>query len=506
MPAYPHRQAQSGAVLLIMLVIMVLGIAAVLVSSLNSSGIKNARQNTSMAALMQAKETLIGRAASDPNRPGSLPCPDALTNNPGTNIPGDGIADLLVGNACPSYIGRLPWKTLGVTDLRDGSGAPLWYALSANFRDDNSNPINSETLGTLTISGNQTVNNIAAIIFAPGAPLCTQSRVANAALNQYLEAMPNVTATNAAISNTSNDCANTPYNDQHLAITAAQLIHSVEMRIGREVKACLDSYAASPTNGTKYPWAAEPTDISFPYSKSNRLFGRPPKHLMPDGRVRDMINSINQFQTAVTNCANNTGNQATLVSLGATLKSDANDVKNNQPTTPVIPTSVTSPAANAGDKAKDADVTCSDIRSNPTGNEIQTNLNSAISALDSLNSTFPWPASCTLFSPANGYWSSWKNQVFYQVDDNYRPGGALGTPSITINGVGSYRAIVVVARSPISGQVRNPLTAPTGYLDLGNAHTSSTPNIDFIANRPTEAGFSAINDLVICLDGQQTCK
>ena len=505
MPAYPHRQAQSGAVLLIMLVIMVVGIAAVLVSSLNSSGIKNARQNNSAAVLVQAKEALIGRAVSDMNRPGTLPCPDALTDIVGTNIPGDGIADLLAGNECPSYIGRLPWKTLGISDLRDGTGAPLWYALSRNFRDDNSNMINSETNGTLTVSGNQTVNNVAAIVFAPGAPLCAQSRGANAALNQYLEAMTTVAATNAVIANASNDCANSPYNDQHLAITATQLIQPVEMRIGREAKACLDNYAA--INGGKYPWASDSTDISFSYSKSNTLFGRLPKHQTPDNRVRDMLSSIKNFQVAVTNCANGVGSQSTLESLGSTLKNDANDVKYNQPTTPAIPTTVTNPAANAGDKAKDADVTCSDIQSDPTGNDIQTNLNNAISALNSLDSTFPWPASCTLFSPTNGYWSNWKNQVFYQVDDKYKPSGVLGTPSITMNSVGNYRAIVVVARSPISGQVRNPLIAPPiGYLEGGNAHTSSTPNTDFIANRSIDAGFSNVNDLVLCLDGQNKCK
>lgn len=504
MPAYPHRHAQSGAVLLIMLIIMVVGIAAVLVSSLNSSGIKNARQNNSMAALMQAKEALIGRAASDTNRPGSLPCPDALTNNPGTNIPNDGIADFLVGSECPSYVGRLPWKTLGLPDLRDGSGAPIWFALSRNFRDDNSNPINSETLGTLTISGNQTINNVAAIIFTPGAPLCTQSRTENAALNQYLEAMPNVTATNATISNASNDCANTPYNDQHLTITATQLIQPIEMRIGREVKACLDSYAAA--NGDKYPWASDSTNLSFSYSKSNTLFGKVPKHQAPDSRVLDMLNSINALQVAVTNCANGVGNQLTLESRGSTLKNDAKDVRDNQPTTPPIPTTVTSPARNAGDKAKQRDVTCSDIEDDPTGNSIQTNLSAAIVALDSLDSTFPWHVSCTLFSSANGYWPQWQNQVFYQVDDRYKPGGASGTPSITINGVGNNRAVVVVARSTLNGQTRNPSTAPTGYLESDNVHTSNNPNSNFIFNRPGDAGFSNVNDLVLCLDGRNKCK
>src|SRR5450759_3419021 len=93
------RGKQRGAVLMIMLVIMVMGIAAVLISSLSTTALKNARQETTSNALAQAKDALIGRAISDSNMPGSLPCPD--TND-------DGSAELLSGNNCPSYIGRLP--------------------------------------------------------------------------------------------------------------------------------------------------------------------------------------------------------------------------------------------------------------------------------------------------------------------------------------------------------------------------------------------------------------
>jgi hypothetical protein len=494
MRTYSIQSRQSGAVLLIMLVIMVVGIAAVLVSSLNSSGLKNARQNTNAAVLVQAKEALIGRAASDPNRPGSLPCPD--TND-------DGSGELLVGSECPSYVGRLPWKTLGIPDLRDGTGAPLWYALSRNFRDDNSNPINSETLGSLTISGNQAANNIAAIVFAPGAPLCTQSRASNAAVNQYLEAMTVVTATNATVANASNDCASTPYNDQHLAITAAQLIQPVEMRIAREVKACLDDYAATSTNSSTYPWANAPTNISFYYSQSGILFGRLPKHQTPDQKVLDMINSLNAFQAMVTKCANGTGSQSALKSLGTSLKSDANDVKDNQPTNPPIPSSATSPAKNAGEKAKDEDVTCSDIEDNPSGNAIQTNLNSTFSALNDLPASFPWTTSCTLNTAA--YWPEWRNQVFYQIDNQFKPGGQKNSPSISINGVGTYRAVVVIARSPV-GSLTRISNNPNTYLESANQHNNPNPITTFTSNSISDAGYESNNDLVLCLDGRQTCK
>src|SRR3989338_1154699 len=75
----PH--GQRGAALIIMLVIVVMGAASILVSSLSTTAVKNARQETTSAALAQAKEALIGYAVtySDMNTGdthGYLPCPD----------------------------------------------------------------------------------------------------------------------------------------------------------------------------------------------------------------------------------------------------------------------------------------------------------------------------------------------------------------------------------------------------------------------------------------------
>lgn len=500
------NNTQRGAVLIVMLVIFVLGTAALMLNALGRASVHIERDKKTADALAQAKDALIARSVSDFNRPGSLPCPDALTDIAGTNVPNDGIADLLVGNDCPSYAGRLPWKTLGLPDLRDGSGEGLWYVLSRNFRDDNSNHINSETLGTLAISGAQNIINIAALIVAPGAPICGRGHDTNN-VTQYLEAISSATATSAIAATASNDCPipAAAYNDTLLAITAPQLIQPVEMRIAREAKSCLDNYALA--NSHKYPWASDLTDSPFSYSTPNSLFGKLPKHpTIADSRVRNMIDSIDAFQTAVTNCVNNVGNQATLESLGGTLESNANNVAGNQPTLPNLSTTITNPAAIAGDKAKDHDVTCSNIQANPTANAIQIKLNSAIGGL--VSQGLYWTSQCALLSSTNDYWSDWKNQVFYQVDEQYRPGGALGTPSITMNENGTYRAVVVVARSPLTGQVRNPVTIPpTGYLEGGNAHTSSTPNTNFIANRPGAAEFANVNDLVLCLDGGSVnCK
>jgi len=70
---------------MVMLVIIVTGVATFLVSSLNSSGLQITRDLKTTKALLQAKDALIGRATTDNNYPGSLPCPD--TDNDGREDP-----------------------------------------------------------------------------------------------------------------------------------------------------------------------------------------------------------------------------------------------------------------------------------------------------------------------------------------------------------------------------------------------------------------------------------
>ena len=136
-PARPRHQAitnQRGAALIVMLVIMVMGIAAALVNSLSITALKTAHQEKTAAALAEAKEALISYALSSENaggataRPGNFPCPD--TDVPSPTNPNYGIGE---SSCAAGAIGRLPWKTLGLPELLDEEGEPLWYALSGNF-------------------------------------------------------------------------------------------------------------------------------------------------------------------------------------------------------------------------------------------------------------------------------------------------------------------------------------------------------------------------------------
>lgn len=256
-------QKQRGAALMVMLIIVVMGAATMFVVSLNSSALQIARDKTTAAALAQAKEALIGRAVSDDNMPGSLPCPDLLTDIPG-NVPNDGIADLLSGNDCPSYVGRLPWKTLGLPDLRDGSGERLWYALSANFRDDNSaRPLNSNTKGSLLVYRADGLSpqtgagyNAVAVIFSPGNALVSQTR--NTAVEQnsaanYLDianSRNNASATGPFIAGAKSET----FNDQLLFITTRSLMPLVEQRVAGVVKQVLANYYTD-SGCNCYPWA-----------------------------------------------------------------------------------------------------------------------------------------------------------------------------------------------------------------------------------------------------------
>ena len=92
-----------------------------------------------MRALRQAKAALIAYAANEQwqtykgqstDQPGALPCPDIVHD--GTEAE-EGDSDC-VGSTANNMIGRIPWKTLGIDDLRDASGERLWYALAHNFR------------------------------------------------------------------------------------------------------------------------------------------------------------------------------------------------------------------------------------------------------------------------------------------------------------------------------------------------------------------------------------
>lgn len=177
---------QGGAALLVIFLIILLAGMGMFFSKLNSVQPATRDQQTA-AALAQARDALIGYAASyGDTHPGQvfgyLPCPDI--DNDGSSDPEN------CGKTDESFIGRLPWRTLELPDLRDADGECLWYAVSGSFKN-NPKPelLNWDSPGKLRVvdaqsgtvlaaaddlAGND--GGAAAVIFAPGPPLAGQDR------------------------------------------------------------------------------------------------------------------------------------------------------------------------------------------------------------------------------------------------------------------------------------------------------------------------------------------
>lgn len=190
----PHHLAganQRGAAMIVMLVIVMMGITAALISSLGSTAQKNEQQRKTAEALAQAKDALIGYAVTygDTHHDayGYLPCPD--TNNDGSSDTNQGSA-YCAGKNTP-VVGRLPWKSLGLPPLRDGHGECLWYAVSGTFKAvaggymnelmnwDTSGQFTIQDTNGITLSGATAYDRPVAVIFSAGPPLNTQSHPLN---------------------------------------------------------------------------------------------------------------------------------------------------------------------------------------------------------------------------------------------------------------------------------------------------------------------------------------
>ncbi|HYQ94430.1 MAG TPA: hypothetical protein VEP70_06325 [Burkholderiales bacterium] len=237
-----------------------------IVSGLNltSAGNSNDREDRSMRALRQAKAALIAYAANEQwqkykgqetDQPGALPCPDILLDNGNADCVGAGIS------STSSLVGRLPWQSMGIEDLRDASGERLWYALSYNFRKNfGTTAINSDTPGQLSVTGTAPASNVVAVLFAPGAALLTQNRPsdptdpAHNSPSNYLEGFDLSDPVNYVFQ--SNARPSDTFNDRVLAITQAELMAVVEpvvaARIERDVKPLLVDYF---TSWGRYPFA-----------------------------------------------------------------------------------------------------------------------------------------------------------------------------------------------------------------------------------------------------------
>ena len=206
---YQPINKQKGAALIFMAFIIGLAVIAYLLHALDPVRLRAEQDKKTNAALATAKQALLAYSAEiispaptppptacnlNCARPGDLPCPDKDN---------DGDADT---PCAASKVGRLPWKTLGIGDIRDGSGERLWYAVSNQYKNNpRLFPLNSESLGTISYRNN--IGNIvydatigtglAAVIIAPGSPLTrSDSTLVQDRTNAAANVFGNIIATN----------------------------------------------------------------------------------------------------------------------------------------------------------------------------------------------------------------------------------------------------------------------------------------------------------------------
>jgi len=193
------QAAQRGAFLLLATLVLVVAIGFVFAMELAAPASQASRDRITERAIAEAREALLAygadRAVTTLVGPGYLPCPDL--DNDGWGEPTCG--SLAGDNGQSDRLGRLPWKTLGIADLRDGDGERLWYAVSTRYKGllncaasaacvDMSPDV---ALGTITVrdSAGAIVHDgtlaepyraaeggAVAVVIAPGAPLGSQSR------------------------------------------------------------------------------------------------------------------------------------------------------------------------------------------------------------------------------------------------------------------------------------------------------------------------------------------
>lgn len=227
MPSAPR--SQSGIALLLFL-FMIMGIGATLfLSASNSSRQQQELNEKTQIALRQAKEAVIAWSVTHQSIPGRLPCPEDPSLIGGNN---EGNAFISCSNSL-LQIGRIPWRTLDLTNPTDSTGEVFWYVVSPGFR-------GVPPLGSIGISPGQlqldgAINSAAALIISPGAPLSGQTRSIPSAGSPPLRAnyldMGNAIGTAFVSTGPSNT-----FNDQVISITTQEIFQAMNFRVLAEIR------------------------------------------------------------------------------------------------------------------------------------------------------------------------------------------------------------------------------------------------------------------------------
>ncbi|MBT9613673.1 MAG: hypothetical protein IV108_10460 [Burkholderiales bacterium] len=250
-----NSRRQRGAAILIMVLILMLGLITLFTFRMDRRGPELEADRKTALALAQAKEALIGKSAtnnvaSGTENPGSMPCPDQ-DNDGGW---GKGLPPPSLLATCPSSanVGRLPWYFLQMEELRDGSSENLWLVVDPAFID-RGNPINTNTLSTLTVDG----NSVIVAIVAPGSAIAGQNRT-GAGVNLPANYLENYTSPITTLP------LSAAYNDRILTITAKELFTVVTQRMVREFVKKLAGMGYVTYYPSSYPFPIPPASLPLP--------------------------------------------------------------------------------------------------------------------------------------------------------------------------------------------------------------------------------------------------
>lgn len=259
-------QRQRGVTAWVILLILS-GLAGFALQASMSVQPKQLAMQKTMAALALAQQALLayanqplGLTPCEINcaRPGDLPCPDR--NN-------DGVAETSCSNT--ARIGRLPWKTLGVGDIVDGSGERLWYAVSERYKNNpRVLPLNADTAGGWSVAATSGIswdatqgNGVVAVIIAPMQPLVRTDGWAQQrndtsvdGIKNYLDiadAGDNANPVESSVHGFVQAPASISFNDVVWPITATLMHRHMQQQVLAEVKRALRCSAG--------PCAALPT-------------------------------------------------------------------------------------------------------------------------------------------------------------------------------------------------------------------------------------------------------
>ncbi len=463
----PGLNRQRGAALLLLMLGLIVATATILVTSFSPDALQARRQKATLQTLTEARDVLLDYALVSPDMfPGGrfgLPCPDL--DDSGSFLEGEAHTTDC-GAAGETVLGRVPWRTLGMSPPKDATSECLWYVVSGSWKHAGAASAamtNADSNGQLQLASVDTGAIIAgtwpqdrpiAAVIAAMAPVTDQSRSATGAgaqcsspfsASDYLEEDAPSGSSNASLTGTPNAIdllgqaadANELHNDRVVLIRRSDIADRIYARAGFEsdmrnlgfaAASCIADYAARNPGGSddlRMPW---PAPVALADYRPDAAYDDVDGTLLA-GRLADVVDDSNS------------------------------------------------------------------LTANPVARVLSDCDTAAVPA---------WTAAM------QARWQRWKDHFFYAVAGSFAPDAPVPsncTDCLTVNGAGSYAAILVFGNRRLTGisQLRNapPLDADTkmdasNYLESANA--TNVPGTGVTRDYVSQTATTTFNDLLFCID------